>query len=87
MEWAAAKEALIAGFSSPGDCQEAKRRFIGARLRPEGVSLRAALPRTLPHLDQDSEQRMLTDQFSEGIPPTVWDKLKLAVLAHPIALE
>ncbi|KAA3681392.1 uncharacterized protein DEA37_0013250 [Paragonimus westermani] len=43
LEWAAAKEALIAGFDSPADCQEAMRRFKGARLGPGGDALQKAL--------------------------------------------
>ncbi|VDP88549.1 unnamed protein product [Echinostoma caproni] len=35
MEWAAAKDALIAGFDTPADRQEALRRFKTAQLGPE----------------------------------------------------
>ncbi|KAA3676937.1 uncharacterized protein DEA37_0012980 [Paragonimus westermani] len=81
LEWAAAKETLIAGFDTHTDCQEAMRRFKGARLGPGGDAL------ILPHLDQDSEQRLLTAQFLDGVPPTVRDQFRVALITQPMALE
>ncbi|KAA3676503.1 uncharacterized protein DEA37_0012200 [Paragonimus westermani] len=77
----------------PADCQEAMRRFKGARLGPGGdalvyaMSLWAALSRALSQLDQDSEQRLLTAQFLDGVPPTVRDQLRVALITQPMTLE
>ncbi|VDP85192.1 unnamed protein product [Echinostoma caproni] len=57
MEWAAAKDALIAGFDAPTDRQRALWSFRTAQLEvgldplSHAVTLRALLNRALPTLD------------------------------------
>ncbi|VDP76388.1 unnamed protein product, partial [Echinostoma caproni] len=60
MEWAAAKNALIAGFNTPADRQEALRHFkkaqLGVGVDPlsHAVALRGLLDRALPTLDENA---------------------------------
>ncbi|KAA3670888.1 uncharacterized protein DEA37_0012778, partial [Paragonimus westermani] len=51
---------------------------------------KAVLDATLlapPHLDQDSEQRLLTEEFLDRVPPTVRDQLRVALITQPMTLE
>ncbi|KAA3677052.1 uncharacterized protein DEA37_0001247 [Paragonimus westermani] len=93
MEWAAAKETLVAAFDSPADRQEAMRRFKAARLGQGAdpsvfaTTLQGLLDRALPGLDQESRRQLLTEQFIEGLPMEVRDQVRIAHVARPMDLD
>ena len=69
MEWAAAEEALVAGFDGMVDRQSATRQFGNCRLGLEintllyTILLKKTLSPLQPNSDVDFSQKMLAKQF------------------------
>ena len=93
MEWAAAKDALIAGFDTAVDRQEAMRQFWSARFAGDAdplafaVSLKRWLSRALPGMDEEAARQLLTNQFLEAMPVDVRLNLKIATIGRNCHLE
>ncbi|KAA3682459.1 uncharacterized protein DEA37_0012375 [Paragonimus westermani] len=90
MEWAAAKEAMVAAFDSPADRQEVMQRFKATRLGQGAdppvfaTTLQGLLDRALPVLDQEPRRQLLTEQFIEGLPVAVRDQVRIAHVVRPM---
>ncbi|VDP78680.1 unnamed protein product [Echinostoma caproni] len=74
MEWAAAKDAPIAGFDTPADHQRVLRNFrtaqlgIGVDPLSRTVALRALLNRALQKLDDTVHSDLILDRLMESLP-------------------
>ncbi|VDP68643.1 unnamed protein product [Echinostoma caproni] len=90
IEWAVAQDALIAGFDTPADRQEAFRRFkkaqlgVGADPLLHAVTLCGLLNRALPILDENAGSELLLDRFTESLPEYIRDKVRLINVARTI---
>ncbi|VDP42192.1 unnamed protein product [Echinostoma caproni] len=88
MEWAAAKDVLIAGFDTPGDRHEALRLFkmpqlgVGFDPRSHVVALPGLLDRALPTLDENARSELLVKRFTESFPEDIRKKAKLINVAR-----
>ncbi|VDP94050.1 unnamed protein product [Echinostoma caproni] len=88
MEWAAANDALIAGFDTPADRQEALHHFMTVQLEvgvdplSHAVALRWLLDHALPTLDENARSELLLDHFTESLPEDIREKAKLINVAR-----
>lgn len=93
LDWAAAKEALLDGFSTAADRQESMRRFreaqfgVGTDPLIFAVSLRSTLSRGLPEADEATTELLLVDKFLSSLPIAVRSQLNVARIARPMSLE
>ncbi|CAL8102853.1 unnamed protein product [Calicophoron daubneyi] len=93
LEWSAAKEALLAGFSGPADRHAAMQRFKNASLTTGSdplvftVHLRKELRKALPSLEKSSAEVILIDKFLDAMPAKMAKQLKLAALVRQMTLE
>ena len=93
LEWAAAKEALVAGFDGVADRQEAMRQFKELQFCRGGdplvhaVALRKLLNRACPDLTGESERQLLVDRFLDSMPAEISGQLKLLLMVKPITIE
>ncbi|VDP79431.1 unnamed protein product [Echinostoma caproni] len=83
MEWAAAKDALIAGFETPSDRQRALRSFqtaqteVGVNSLSHAVALRALLDRVLPSLNDAARSELLLERSVESLSDNLREKARM----------